>query len=317
MSVDHTTCKPAEVPYIDRLLLALDPPQPCRIAGAMIDASGKRAPRHRPTPRLHSSNLEKTAMIQRPTRRGILRTLAFAAGATRLDAGSVHAQSAVPAPPSQQLPGSCVLFPQAVEGPYYFDPKLVRANITEGRPGLPLKLVLKIIDKATCAPIANARVDVWHCDAGGIYSGYPRQGDDRTTSTEGQHYLRGTQTTDASGHATFETIYPGWYPGRTPHIHIKAFLDDKTVLTGQVYFPDDMSARIYKLHAPYNARPVADQTNATDFLFREGQREGGGIILAIEENATGVTGTLLIAVDRSGEAARRAGGLLQRIFGER
>ncbi|MGE0854973.1 MAG: intradiol ring-cleavage dioxygenase, partial [Hyphomicrobiaceae bacterium] len=202
-----------------------------------------------------------------------------------------------------------------VEGPYYFDPKLVRADITEGKPGLRLDLVLKIIDKASCAPMGNVRIDVWHCDAGGVYSGYAGQGDDRGTSTKGQHYLRGTQTTDAKGMVTFKTVYPGWYPGRTPHIHIKALLDEKSVLTGQIYFPDDMSARVYKAHAPYNARPSPDQTNETDFLFRQGQKEGGGIILAMEEGAAGVTGTLLIAVDRSGEAARRAQGFWQRMFG--
>lgn len=256
-------------------------------------------------------------MTQGPTRRGILSALAATAGAARLDLGKAHAQPTVPGPPSQQLPGTCVLFPEAVEGPYYFDPKLVRADITEGRPGLPLKLVLKIIDKATCTPIANARVDVWHCDAGGIYSGYAGQGDDRTASTEGQRYLRGTQPTNADGLATFATIYPGWYPGRTPHIHVKAFLDDKTVLTGQIYFPDDMSARIYRANAPYNARPRPDQTNQTDFLFRAGAKEGGGIILAMEETPAGITGTLLIAVDLSGEAARRAGGIWPRMFGNR
>lgn len=256
-------------------------------------------------------------MTNHPNRRSILGSLALGAAAGgQLDMSAAQAdEKSGAAAAADQVPGTCVLFPQAVEGPYYFDPNLVRSDITEGRPGLPLKLVLKIIYNASCVPLADVRVDVWHCDAGGIYSGYSGQGDDRNTSTKGQNYLRGTQTTDAKGLAVFQSIYPGWYPGRTPHIHIKAFLDQKTVLTGQIYFPDDMSARVYKTQASYAARPVADTTNDRDGLFTEGQREGGGIILAMEETPEGVTGTLLIAVDRSGEAARRGQGMWRRIFG--
>lgn len=253
-------------------------------------------------------------MTGHPTRRRIVGAIALGATGVPIDHRTSHAEEANRAP-SQQLPGTCVLFPQAVEGPYYFDPKLVRTDITEGRPGLPLRLLLKFIDNKSCAPIVGARVDVWHCDAGGIYSGYAGQGDARNLTTEGQHYLRGTQTTDAQGLVTFQTIYPGWYPGRTPHIHLKTFLDKTTVLTGQIYFPDDMSARVYRSHAPYSARPVPDTTNMRDFIFREGEKDGGGIILAMEEGDAGAIGTLLIGVDRSGEAARKAGGIWRRLFG--
>lgn len=255
-------------------------------------------------------------MTFRRNRRDVLRAAATSAAASSIASGAV-AQDATAAPPSaaSQPEGVCVLFPQAVEGPYYFDPKLVRSDITEGRPGMPLKLVLKIIEQGPCTPIANARVDVWHADAGGIYSGYPGQGDMRNVSTKGERYLRGTQMTQADGSVTFDTIYPGWYPGRTPHIHVKVFLDTATMLTGQVYFPDDMSARIYKGRAPYASRPVADTTNSSDFLFKQGEREGGGTMLAVSEDAGRVVGTLLIAVDRSGEAARKAGSLWRRWLG--
>ncbi len=255
-------------------------------------------------------------MAEKPTRRSIIGALSLGAVSAPLDIRIGHAQATNTAP-SAQLPGTCVLFPQAVEGPYYFDPKLVRADISEGRPGLPLKLVLKLIDNGSCAPIEGARIDIWHCDAGGIYSGYARQGDKRNISAEAQHYLRGTQLSDAKGYVTFQSIYPGWYPGRTPHIHIKALLNDKSVLTGQVYFPDEMSLRVYNSHAPYNQRPVPDTSNTRDFIFREGAKEGGGIILAMEEAENGVTGTLLIAVDQSGAAAKRAQGIWQRLFGGR
>jgi protocatechuate 3,4-dioxygenase beta subunit len=210
--------------------------------------------------------------------------------------------------PATQPAGVCVLMPQAMQGPFYFDPKLVRADITEGRPGAPLDLILRVIEHGPCTPIPNARVDVWHADAGGIYSGYDRQGDDGNASAKGQTHLRGTQITDADGRVTFRSVYPGWYPGRTPHIHIKVFLDRLTVLTGQIYFPDDLSARIYRERAPYNTRPVADTTNDRDFLFKAGEREGGGIVMATEEKDGGlVSASLLIAIDRSGEAAKGQG----------
>jgi protocatechuate 3,4-dioxygenase beta subunit len=244
------------------------------------------------------------------SRRDALRKLLVGAAGASLAATMTRAEgpAAGAKPPATQPPGACVLTPQAMEGPYYFDPKFVRADITEGRSGAPLDLVLRIIEQGPCTPIANARVDIWHADAGGIYSGYAGQGDDGQVSAKGETHLRGTQMTDADGRVTFRSIYPGWYPGRTPHIHVKVFLDTTTVLTGQIYFPDDLSGRIYRDRAPYNARPVADTTNGRDFLFKAGEREGGGIVLAAEEKEGGlVAATLLIAVDRSGEAARGQG----------
>lgn len=243
------------------------------------------------------------------SRRDALRKLIVGtAGVSLASAVKANAQVSQLASPATQPTGACVLTPQAMEGPFYFDPKLVRADISEGRPGAPLELKLRVIEHGPCTPIANARIDVWHADASGIYSGYDGQGDDGNVSAKGQTHLRGTQITDADGSVTFRTVYPGWYPGRTPHIHIKVVLDRLTVLTGQIYFPDDLSARIYRERPPYNSRPVADMTNSRDFLFNVGEREGGGIVLAAEENDGGlVTASLLIAVDRSGEAAKSQG----------
>ena len=204
--------------------------------------------------------------------------------------------------------GTCVLWPQLDEGPYYFDPKQVSRDITGGRPGLPLKLTIKVQEFGSCKPFANARVDIWHADAGGIYSGYSGQGDKQDVSTKGETYLRGTQITDAGGEVTFNTIYPGWYPGRTPHIHVKAFLGNKMVVTGQAFFPDAFSARIYHAKAPYSARPAADTTNAVDGIFGDGEKNGGGTVLALTEAGGGVEGRLTISVDATGQAARKAEG---------
>lgn len=205
-------------------------------------------------------------------------------------------------------PGQCTLFPQAVEGPYYFDRKLIRSDIREGRPGLSTNMLLTVVDSTTCKPVTGARVDVWHADARGVYSGYAHQGDDRQISTKDEIYLRGTQVTDERGRVLFRTIYPGWYPGRTPHIHLKVFLDALTLVTGQIYFPDDLSKRIYREREPYKHRPNPDTDNNSDFIFRDGAREGGGIVFTIDETAELLTASLVISVDRTGIAAKRSMG---------
>ena len=253
---------------------------------------------------------------RRISRRQILGSLAAGAAGTGIDAQLALAEAPVTALAAADQPaGICVLTPQAVEGPYYFDPKLVRADITDGRPGAAVQLILRIVETGSCAPLANARVDVWHADAGGVYSGYTRQGDSGDVSTKGQTYLRGTQMTDGTGSVTFRTIYPGWYPGRTPHIHVKVLLDTKSMLTGQIYFPDELSGRIYRERQPYATRPVADTTNATDGIFKSGEREGGGIVLAIKEEPQLLVASLVIGVDRSGAAARTGGSWWRRMFG--
>ena len=152
----------------------------------------------------------------------------------------------------------CLLTPESTSGPYYFDPDLVRADITEGLPGTPLELVLQVVD-ADCRPLEGARVDVWHCDAAGNYSGFARQGSDRARDTRGETFLRGTQFADARGVAAFRTIWPGWYRGRTPHVHYKIFLDRETILTSQLFFPDGASETVFRGPA-YRARAAAQDT---------------------------------------------------------
>jgi protocatechuate 3,4-dioxygenase beta subunit len=249
-----------------------------------------------------------TSLMKSVSRRQALRGLVFGAAGAPLGAppGSVAAETT----PAAQPQGTCTLFPQTTAGPFYFDPKLVRSEIAEGRPGLPLQLVLRVIESGPCTPITDARVDIWHADARGVYSGYAGQGDRRSISTRNETYLRGTQMTDADGTAIFRTIYPGWYPGRTPHVHVRVFLDTRTTVTGQIYFADALTARIYRERQPYAVRPKADTTNANDFIFKSGEREGGGIVFAIKEESDLLVGSLAIAVDRRGAARRAGGGLL-------
>ena len=120
--------------------------------------------------------------------------------------------------------------PELTEGPYYLDLDLVRRDITEGRPGVPFDLAVKVVDATSCEPLEGAAVDVWHCDAEGAYSGV--QGDSGT-------FLRGVQMTGADGVADFTTIFPGWYTGRAVHVHLKVALAGDDVHTGQLFFDDD------------------------------------------------------------------------------
>lgn len=157
----------------------------------------------------------------------------------------------------------CLVQPDLTEGPFYVDSDLPRADITEGKPGLPMMLRLQVVS-ADCAPIAGARVDVWHCDAQGVYSGVEDLGGG--PDTRGQTFLRGSQMTDAAGVAAFQTIFPGWYPGRTTHVHYKVFLDGGAVLTSQIFFDDAVNQAIHDDHEAYAREEVRGMGNAEDVI---------------------------------------------------
>ena len=153
-----------------------------------------------------------------------------------------------------QGPRRCVLTPEAGEGPFYLDPKLLRSDITSGQAGAPLQLALRVVRAGDCATLANARVDVWHADAVGLYSGYEKQsgvGGISTRPAVGQQYLRGTQFTDTAGNVQFRTIFPSWYGGRTPHVHFKVFLGGNEVVASQIFFPDEINKEVFAEWQPY------------------------------------------------------------------
>lgn len=166
---------------------------------------------------------------------------------------------------SVDVPTSCLLTPTQVEGPYFLDTGLMRRDITEGRPGVPLRVRLQLVDvDQGCEPIPDATVEVWHADADGVYSGFNiDQGN--LADVEGTTFLRGFQTTGRSGHVEFETIYPGWYPTRTIHIHAIALLSDVEQVTTQLYFDQTMSDRIMA-EAPYDSRGPQQTRNEDDLL---------------------------------------------------
>jgi protocatechuate 3,4-dioxygenase beta subunit len=185
--------------------------------------------------------------------------------------------------------GRCALYPQQTPGPFYLDLDLVRSDITEGKPGTLLTLEIQVVGES-CAPIRDAIVDVWQCDAAGVYAGFA--GQLGGLDTTGQTFLRGSQITDADGRAVFKTIYPGWYPGRTTHIHFKVHLSPTSEVTSQLYFPEDVTTGVYQ-SPPYAARGQKDTSNAAD-----GTAQMGGFppVLAVTQGASGLIAKLSVTV---------------------
>ena len=234
-------------------------------------------------------------LLPTSTRRGFL-TLASASAAGLLQSGRAQAATDSTAASADD---ACILTPQSEEGPYYLDPKLVRADIAEGRPGVPLALRLRVIEAGSCTPIAGARVDIWHCDARGIYSAFPGQGDSHNIDHTGKTFLRGTQMVDGNGWGTFKTIYPGWYAGRATHIHFKVFLDERTVLTGQTFFPEALNEYIYGNVPDYTKRPQQRLViNANDRVAMESDPEHKAYC-AVKEERERYVAMLTLAVDRN------------------
>ncbi|HEX8689832.1 MAG TPA: intradiol ring-cleavage dioxygenase [Solirubrobacterales bacterium] len=245
--------------------------------------------------------------IQVPMRRremvalsaGALASVAlYACGAEEDQATRSVAKEAPPKP-------DCVLTPEQEEGPFYIDLAQVRRDIVENRPGVPLALALTVIDSNTCEPIRDAAVDIWHCDALGVYSGEPTEG------SEGETYLRGIQLTDANGLAEFATIYPGQYPGRTTHIHLKVHIDGRqsdgtysgghVAHTGQLFTSDRHDAEAFAL-TPYNRNTAGITSRNADAIFRE--QGGSSSVLALARAGSslardGFTGRATLGVDPS------------------
>jgi protocatechuate 3,4-dioxygenase beta subunit len=171
----------------------------------------------------------------------------------------------------------CRRWAEQDEGPYHRESQPVRRDVTEGVDGAALQLGIRLATDAD-EPLRGAAVEIWQCDALGRYSGFPPPpasgGEDTAVTTPRGEYLaddsflRGGQFTDAAGMVEFRTIYPGWYPGRTVHIHIRVHATN-TILTSQLYFPDPISDEVLAT-PPYNARPGRDTTNATDEIHATG-----------------------------------------------
>ena len=219
-----------------------------------------------------------------------------ATGAAWLMTGSLNPRRAV----AGTLVPSCIVRPEQTEGPYFVDERLNRSDIrsdpTDGRvkSGTPLALTLLIsrLNAGDCQPLPGAQVDIWHCDTQGVYSDVQDPG----FNTIGQKFLRGYQVTDPRGSARFVTVYPGWYPGRTVHIHLKIrtapVARRSFEFTSQLYFDDVLTDRVHA-DPPYVAKGRRTARNQHDWIFLRG---GDQLLLAPTTTADGYSATFAIGL---------------------
>ncbi len=166
---------------------------------------------------------------------------------------------------------SCVLIPTETAGPFPLDltenTTFLRQNIKENKTGVPLNVKLKIIGNANCLAMPNLRVNIWHCDKDGLYSGYS------TSNNQGQAgltYLRGYQFTDSNGEVEFQTIFPGWYTGRICHIHFQVYVSSNYAAVSQLSFDIATKNAIYSSNAGLYTKGVDPLSLSSDNIFSDG-----------------------------------------------
>lgn len=243
----------------------------------------------------------------------------------------------------------CKLAAEQEVGPYYVADELLRSNVVEDRHGIPLSLRIAVLDVRTCKPLTHAAVDMWHCDALGLYAGFTKQSlmgpdgpggpggpppgfdpshsGDRPGPPEGfgpppvNHptdkltFLRGIQITGADGAVSFQTIFPGFYMGRTNHIHFKVrlgghaaghtYVAGHTSHVGQVFFPEDVAIDLMK-HEPYTLHAIHRTTQKEDGIFNGQHGDRSVATLRFVDAGRpegGLTAELIVAVDPSATPA--------------
>ncbi len=219
-----------------------------------------------------------------------------ASGAASASASAI-ATAAASAAIATALP-ACVVAPELTEGPYYVDVDLersdIRTNTSDNAPvegaTLMLDWIVSQADGSACMPMEGVVVDVWHCDALGVYSGVQGNAGD---------FLRGFQRTDANGRASFTTVYPGWYQGRAVHIHFKIRIDPEASagfeFTSQLFFDDEFSKGVYATGV-YAQKGPQDQLNSTDQIYNQ---SGGTTLLSVTQEGDAYKATFPIAVQLS------------------
>lgn len=248
---------------------------------------------------MNAQLVKQTAAVQLLSRRQVLTLLGTGTAAVFLGCRRVKRSGNPTTSPASLTTAhaaaipSCVVRPEQTEGPYFLDEKLNRSDIRSDpldgsvKPGVPLRLAFHLsrVTGSSCSPLSSAVVDIWQCDALGVYSDVRDM--NAGFDTRGRKFLRGYQTTDANGNAEFLTIYPGWYEGRTVHIHFKIRNDPASrhaqEFNSQLYFDESTTDQVYKL-APYNSKGRRSTTNDTDFIFRRGGKQ---LIPALTKDVNG------------------------------
>ena len=212
-------------------------------------------------------------------------TAARTAGATATPAPAAAATGAVAVP-------SCIVRPALTDGPFFVDEKLDRSDIRSDpasgavSAGTPLVVTFNVsrLSGSACNALGGAVVDLWQCDAVGVYS-------DVAGAGAGKKFLRGFQTTDAQGRATFTTVYPGWYQGRTVHLHFK-IRSGSQEFSSQLFFDDALSDTVFA-QVPYSQRPSRPTRNANDGIFGQ---SGGQLTLQCTPRGAGYAATFDIGL---------------------
>ncbi|TWW00543.1 intradiol ring-cleavage dioxygenase [Chitinophaga pinensis] len=169
--------------------------------------------------------------------------------------------------------GSCTVTDTETDGPYPLyksrGSSIQRVDITDGKTGLPLSITITVRNvKDSCNIVSNARVDIWHCDKDGYYSGYSNTGYLGTQDNSALVFCRGLQYSDSNGQVKFTSVYPGWYTGRVTHIHAQIYVDSSLKLTTQIAFPDAINTAVYKTSL-YSAHGQNSMTNAQDNIIMD------------------------------------------------
>jgi protocatechuate 3,4-dioxygenase beta subunit len=203
----------------------------------------------------------------------------------------------------------CSLTAEQEEGPYYVAVDTVRSDVIGGQTGLPFRLEVSVVNSTTCRPLKNAAVDIWHCNAAGVYS------DESSEGTIGQTWLRGVQFTDANGLAVFHSVYPGHYNGRTTHVHAKVhtagarnasgkLTGGHVAHTGDLFPPDAVNRAVYKL-SPYTSDSDGILTHAQDRVYtsQHGSEAQMKVTKVGNSLAKGLVGRITLGVNPSATPA--------------
>lgn len=236
------------------------------------------------------------------SRREAIGLLAAAGAGAMLGCGGSASTTTATTTASTTANSSCTVTPEGEEGPYFVDDSAtgfarsdIRSNLDGStiQDGIPLTLNIYTYDsEKSCAAMANVQVDIWHCNGSGVYSA------EDVEDTSGETWLRGYQLTDSNGLVTFKTIVPGWYAGRTTHIHLRLRSTYDSTTTGgtnttQLFFPQDVIDTINTTISPYSAEGTNPTTNANDHVY-SGETDGANLLTLNGDNSSGYTATCKI-----------------------
>lgn len=195
---------------------------------------------------------------------------------------------------------TCTLIPTETAGPFPLDLTAntfyFRQDVREDRQGVPLRLKMRIIGDGNCAPMQNVRVNIWHCDKDGQYSGYSNS---MNPGQAGLTYLRGYQITDVNGEVEFVTIFPGWYPGRVCHIHFQVYVSTSYSAISQLAFPQEAKQALYNANTGVYTKGADPLAPSQDNIFSDGYQYQLAT-LAIDEQTGEYTSFLEVTVRGSG-----------------